>query len=262
MINAIAAKVPPRLARYVGRHQHLRDLARRYAARGTVRIAHGPGKGLLISTEGDANLGYALGTTEPLVQDFLAQHLQPGHVFYDVGACVGFFSLIAARLVGDAGRVVAFEPFTANADALDANARMNRFYNVQIVRAALSNFDGSAVLNLGQSRLDGRLSNDAPGRSGETVDVSVSQIDSLDLAPPTVVKIDAEGAELDVLAGMRKTVAAYRPTIICEMHYLLDSHLTDVREALGESGDGYEVRFLESGVSAKSWAPHVVAAPR
>jgi hypothetical protein len=62
--------------------------------------------------------GYRLGTTEPLVQASLERHLVEGDVLYDVGANVGFFSLLGARLVGPRGTVVAFEPLPRNVDAL------------------------------------------------------------------------------------------------------------------------------------------------
>lgn len=72
-------------------------------------ISHGIGAGLLFNSSG-AFPSRALGTVETEVQDALAELLRPGDVFYDVGANVGYFTIIAARLVGPEGRVVAVEP--------------------------------------------------------------------------------------------------------------------------------------------------------
>lgn len=57
--------------------------------------------------------GYALGTSEPLIQEVFAEHIPSGGVVWDIGANIGFYSLIASRLVGD-GKVVAFEPLPAS----------------------------------------------------------------------------------------------------------------------------------------------------
>jgi len=78
-------------------------------------IASGPGKGLYFSA-GPSNPEYESGDNEVPVQDALVAHTGDGAVVLDVGANVGFFSVIAAKLVGPTGKVVAFEPVPANAD--------------------------------------------------------------------------------------------------------------------------------------------------
>ena len=83
-----------------------------------------------------AKLRQLAGRHEPGVQSSIAERLRPGSCFIDVGADVGFFSLLAARLAGPGGRVVAIEPVPANADLIKANAMLNRFDNVTIVTAA------------------------------------------------------------------------------------------------------------------------------
>src|ERR687893_362807 len=101
MIDRILDRLPPGTLRRLGTWQFSGPLARRIVGWGSrwVRnrdrtIRHGVGAGLRFNT-GDANPGYALGTTEPLIQEALASCLGPGDVFYDVGANVGFFTVLA-----------------------------------------------------------------------------------------------------------------------------------------------------------------------
>src|SRR5688572_30507212 len=78
------------------------------------------------------NLDFLRGSTERPVQRCLAAHLGPGDVFYDVGANVGFFSLLATKRVGPDGVVYALEPVAENASAVRRNARLNGLTNVSV----------------------------------------------------------------------------------------------------------------------------------
>jgi FkbM family methyltransferase len=86
--------------------------------------------------------------SEAPVQEALGRHLRPGGVFYDVGANVGFFSLIAARLVGPTGRVHAFEPVAENAAAVRENARLSGLANVVLHEVAVGRGAGSGQMLL------------------------------------------------------------------------------------------------------------------
>ena len=125
-----------------------------------VVVRRGEAAGLRLDTRG-APVFYGIGAAEPEAQALVAHWLNPGDVFYDVGANVGFFTLIGARRVGESGRVVAFEPAPTTRAALERNVRLNGFANVDIVEAAVSDAAGSAtfVMPLGanqQARLVGR----------------------------------------------------------------------------------------------------------
>src|SRR4051794_28059404 len=84
-------------------------------------ILRGAGKGLKFNP-GGSNPGYALGTSEPFVQDALVSLVKPGMTAFDIGANVGFLAVILARLVGAGGRVVCFEPLENNAEMIERNA--------------------------------------------------------------------------------------------------------------------------------------------
>ena len=150
LLRKLIARLPPDLIRMFGRLEKalpmlspvIRRVVRSVQTEDGV-ISHGPGAGLRFNPAG-ANPGYALGTTEPVMQGKVAELLAPGSVFYDIGANVGFFSVIAGRRVGKDGMVYAFEPVPANADALAHNIAINGFSNIELIRAAVSSTTGQA----------------------------------------------------------------------------------------------------------------------
>jgi len=145
---------------------------------------------------------------EPATTKLFEQSLRPGMVFVDIGANVGYFSLIAANLVGSAGKVYAFEPAPENHAVLRRNIELNGYSNIQPVEKAVSHKSETTLLYL--SALDSgshSLSQEAArGIEGDFVQVSTTTLDSFfeGEAWPNVdlVKIDVEGGELGVLEGM------------------------------------------------------------
>ncbi len=170
--------------------------------------------------------GCWLGTYESELQRLLVENLRPGDVLYDVGANVGFFSLLASHLVGT-GSVVAFEPLPANLDLLKKNLALNGVGNVSIVEAAVADTNGTARFALGQSSSQGMLADTG-------IEVRLVSLDQLDLPPPTAMKIDVEGAESRVLAGAAKLLSNYRPLIFLSTHgYLQHEACTAPLEGMG-----------------------------
>jgi FkbM family methyltransferase len=205
-------------------------------------IAHGQGKGLRFNP-GGANPGYVLGTTEPGVQQALVELLEPGMTFYDVGANMGFFSLIAWRRVGPGGRVRAFEPLPGSARTLRHNVALNDAQNVEVVEAAVGAEPGRAQLAVTADSVQAHLADiDTDTPTLGVVDVEVTAVDAEVAAgrpAPDVVKVDVEGAELAVLDGMRQTFQEHRPALICELHGTA-SEVCDFLEALGYRLDALE----------------------
>jgi FkbM family methyltransferase len=224
-------------------------------------IAHGVGRGMRFNACG-SNLGYALGTTEPQMQAVLEKYLKPGDTFYDVGACVGFLSIVAARLVGPEGHVVAFEPLPRNVEAIEHNRKLNALGNLKIFGKALSNENAVLELLVSKDPTGSKLASTgvAPDTEGVIQVETVALDDFLGpegLSPPTVVKIDVEGAELDVIAGMKEILTRYRPVIICEMHGRNAEYARLITEL------GYRVATLEGDpdVAGAHWNVHTVAVP-
>jgi len=202
--------------------------ASRWYGRAPVPIAGGLGHLLYVSTA-DLPLDHAhaglivRGTLEPPVQEALRRLLAPGAVFYDVGANIGFFTILGARLVGPEGRVVAFEPVPACARAVARNIELNAFAHAEIREQAVGARSGSArLLVVGEASWSHLASTGRHADVRDEIDAEVVSIDELvgagSIPPPDVLKIDTEGAELQAIEGMRATIERHRPAIVCELH--------------------------------------------
>jgi FkbM family methyltransferase len=125
----------------------------------------------------------------------LRQLLAPGHCLWDIGGHHGYVTLVASRIVGATGRVVVFEPSRYNLMFLRRHVRWDARTNVEVHACALSSEDGTA-------RFGGPGSSQTQSLGAGAENVTVRSIPSLLAAgvrPPDVLKIDAEGAEGDIL---------------------------------------------------------------
>ncbi len=204
----------------------------RWLESGVLRVPQGYAGGLAFDMHylpiAHAHIGsIAGGNLESAVQEAMLRHLGRGGVFYDVGANLGFFSLLAAHIVGlDEGRVYAFEAAPDNAQAIRVNAALNAIDNVEVLSVAVSDHAGRGHLQVVDDQSWSKLVEYGEHPFTERViEVELVAIDELlrdgRLSAPDVVKIDVEGAELAVLRGMTDTIARHHPAIICELH---DTH--------------------------------------
>ena len=179
---------------------------------------------------GSGVLGAWAGTYEATKQRAFAAAVRPGYVVYDVGANVGFYSLLASRLVGPRGRVMAFEPAPANLRYLRRHVALNHSANVEVVDAAVSDRERFMRFDEGPNRYEGRL---AAHGGIEVRCVSLDEFASTH-AHPDVIKIDVEGGELDVLRGAAGLLASRRVTILLATHS--EQLRRECRQLLDESG--------------------------
>ncbi|OGY46292.1 MAG: hypothetical protein A2840_02385 [Candidatus Buchananbacteria bacterium RIFCSPHIGHO2_01_FULL_47_11b] len=156
------------------------------------------------------------------VENFLIQFLQEGDVCIDVGANVGFYTLLASTLVGESGKVHAFEPTPRTFNILMTNSIKKK--NVVRVNAALMETEGKRNLVDYGAEKSG-LNTIFPTSSHEGVQpnllsVKTTTLDSYCLSHhirPTFIKIDTEGAEEMVLKGSHKILTAHHPALIIEV---------------------------------------------
>ena len=187
-----------------------------------VQVQNGAAKGLWLNLNPRTGQAYFDGGGEPEVQAALEKHVRPGMTVYDVGANIGLFSMIAARLVGHHGSVVAFEVDPEIAARLRENLSRNEFRQAMVEEAAV----WSEVKCVYFERADPAASPDRGlGRVVEvgnqnTVDVPAISLDEYAQthAAPDFVKCDVEGAEVEVFRGARRLLRENRPVIVCEMH--------------------------------------------
>jgi FkbM family methyltransferase len=158
---------------------------------------------------------YYFGVWEPNVHAFLQARLRPGDTFVDVGANIGYFTLLGAKLVGPQGRVVAIEASASALGQLRANIARNRVEGiVRCVHAAASDSEGTATLYQGDYDNVGTASIiRASGRPSERV--RSAPLDALllstEIFAARVIKIDVEGAEWLVLKGMESLLPRLQP---------------------------------------------------
>ncbi len=227
-------------------------------------IQSGVGQGLKFNT-GRSNAGYLLGTTEPAIQNVLKTHLQPGMTFWDAGANVGFFSVLAARLVGPEGHVVCFEPLPSNADQIAYNARLNGFDHLIVRREALGRADGQTAFLVTPDPTMGMLANSGfrkPDQATvEEIPITVRSLDRLaneGLPRPDVIKLDVEGVEGEVLAGGSRLLRDLRPILLIELH----GTNADVAAELEALDYHSAVVGSDKPVASAPWNAYVIAVPR
>jgi len=180
-----------------------------------VPIMQGPlrGKKWIV---GSSDHGCWLGSYEFKKQKLFQQMVTRGSVIFDVGANVGFYTLLSSVLTGSEGRVYAFEPLPANAALLRRHVEMNGIRNAVVEELAVSDTCGSAFFEIHPSNAMGKLA-----ESG-TLKVKKASLDELvnngELKPPDVIKIDVEGEELGVLRGAGQVLARFHPKLFLATH--------------------------------------------
>jgi FkbM family methyltransferase len=279
--HRVLSQVAARARRALGMDQlaqRLTGIEADLAALHAERYPHGPlyfgdhtalvatrwGAKMLVDTR-DAALAPWLvldGLWETHVTGWLQHTLRPGQVFVDVGANVGYFTLLGGQLVGPSGRVVAVEAHPRLAELLRRNVVMNGLYGYVTTwhRAAWSspttlqlhqrlNFSGASSLGaIGQEALD-RL-----GDTEEMVEVLAVPVDQLldGLPRVDVLKMDIEGAELQAFMGLSHTLSASPGiSIMFEWAPALMEAVGDKAEAVVDLLEGHGMRFrlIEDGLS-------------
>jgi FkbM family methyltransferase len=159
---------------------------------------------------------YLFGTWEPHLTAWLRRRLRPGDGFVDVGANIGVFSLLASRLVGDEGRVVAIEASPALHGSLVRHALLNARTNIRAVNAAVSDVRKPLTFVLASSHNTGANSivpYDGPAES--TFETEARPLPELlepaEISDARVIKIDVEGAEGSVVRGLAPVLGRLRP---------------------------------------------------
>ena len=178
-------------------------------------------KMILATGDGRPVVGMVADVYEEATTRLFNRLLQPGMIAVDIGAHVGYFTLLAAKRVGPVGTVLAFEPDADNHAALLKNIAMNNYQNITVARQAVSDREGYAQLHLTQTG-SGRHSmfhQGLPERG--SVDIETTTLDATleELGWPHVdlIKIDVEGAEVSVLNGMAQLLESQTaPDVIVE----------------------------------------------
>jgi len=186
-------------------------------------------------------LEYFLGCFEPDKVRLFERFIQKGKVVYDVGAHVGYFSLLSAILVQDEGQVIAFEPNPDNIRRLRRHIEMNGYSNIKVMGTAVSNKNGEFSFDIDKENSTTCLS--PTGKIKVKTRTIDTLVESREIPPPDYMKIDVEGAEVLVIKGAESTLKSYRPIIFLATHSpVLKKACIDILDSLDyvvnpESGD-------------------------
>lgn len=165
---------------------------------------------------------YVTGDFESDVQKAFADHLKPGQVVYDIGSNAGFMTLLASKLVGPTGTVIAFEPIRKTASQLAAQVKVNGLKNVIVKNCAVSDREGVLRMSIDRYSCMARLvecaSDNSEGSTYEEVPTTTLDKVVTEHPAPDLLKIDVEGAEMMVLNGAAGLLRDRRPVIIIELH--------------------------------------------
>ena len=212
------------------------------------RIHVGPLKGMRWKRRNALSYWYHLGLYEPHVTRLIEQHLRPGDVFWDVGANAGYHSLVASRVVGPAGHVVAVEADPDVADVLRGQLALNNIQNCTVVQAAVCDDAKTVTFMRHPNQLQSAIS--TVSGAGVPMTVPCVTLDALlDRFPaPNLMKMDIEGAETIALPhGRRLFEGALRPRMLLSHHgpeaeafcrQFLEEHGYTL-----EAADGFEQMF-------------------
>jgi FkbM family methyltransferase len=223
------------LRRWSGAGRGLDQLRRRVGTRflprvqAWVQIQSGLSQGLWMHLRLPREAIIWRGEHEPEVQNAILAGVRPGAVVYDIGANVGTMALGAAQLVGNLGRVIAFEGDPENIERLREHSTRNGLEDrLRVVHAAVwsrSATDGIGFRRGAPSRSQGGVEADGNRPvlgSGEVINVPAVTLDDFVAAgepPPQLLKIDVEGGEYEVLRGANTLFARERPLLIAEVHH-------------------------------------------
>jgi FkbM family methyltransferase len=231
LASALARLLPVPLKRLLYRlgplSRWIRRVLNRAAPTGLteVTIAAGGAAGQKMRLDLQTEKDYWLGTYELDLQAAVAELVQPGWVAYDVGANIGYISLLLAQTVGQPGRIFAFEALPANIERLRAHVALNDLASrVVVIPAAVAAASQPVRFLIGPSGAMGKAEGSAGRAEGHAESLEVPGICLDDFVyregnpAPQVIKMDIEGGEVLALKGMPRLLAEAHPLILLELH--------------------------------------------
>ncbi len=222
-------------------------------------IIAGPLAGYHMALGAHDRNAYLINTHEPDIVRLASELCQPGMRVLDVGAHVGYFSLLFAVRAGPTGHVTTLEPNPGNVSKILAMVAANGLTNIEVCPLAASDVDGSVdFVTEDTGQMGHIIGNGLAGRTG-VVSVQATRIDSLcaqqRLGKIDLVKLDVEGAEAKALNGMAGLLARCRPLVICEWHPRVAG--SDYSGVFGRLG--YVCELLEPSSDTNPF--HLIARP-
>jgi len=236
-----------------------------------VRISGGDLAWMTMALDLKIEKEYWLGTYEVDLQQAIRAQVRPEWVAYDVGANIGYVSLLLAKAVGDRGTVYAFEALPENLNRLRENIQLNRLSNrVKVIASAVVDFSQPVRFLVGPSGSMGKVSGSAGRLESKQIAIDVPGVALDDFVyrdgnpVPQVIKMDIEGGEVLALRGMARLLKQAHPLVFLELHGPDAARVAwDTLNACG-----YRICLMKRGLSPVlslnhlEWKSYLVAVPR
>jgi FkbM family methyltransferase len=233
-----------------------------------VQIAAGDLAGYTIQLDMQIDKDYWLGTYEPELQAALKHLIPQGAVIYDVGANIGYVSLLLAKAAGENGKVFAFEALPSNVRQLRRNIKLNEMESrIMVCPVAVSDKTGQVSFLVHASGGMGKAVGSAGRDERYQSEISVESISLDDFVfkrgnpPPAVIKMDIEGGEVLALPGMERILNDIHPLLLMELHGPESSQAAWHQL----SSAGYTICWLKEGfppissLEEMGWKAYIVA---
>jgi FkbM family methyltransferase len=252
--------------------QLIRDFLNRISPTGLniITVSGGSIKGMKFKLDLQSEKDYWLGTYEVDLQNAILKQVKPGMCAYDIGANIGYISMVLAKAVSESGQVIAFEALPSNIHRLRENIHLNELDSrVRVVHGAVTDSSETVQFLVGPSGAMGKVVGSA-GRVGihkEVIEVPGIDLDEFvyrDKNPiPQVIKMDIEGGEVLALRGMTRVLSEAPPIIF------LDLHGSEAAQAAWDAltSKGYKISHMKPdlpivpSLADLDWKAYLVAIP-
>jgi FkbM family methyltransferase len=185
------------------------------------------------------------GVREPYLTEAIQKEIKEGDVIVDIGANIGYYTLQVARLAGDNGKVYAIEPVPENVELLKKNIELNDYSNIEVFQLAVGDVNKTAYVYITDRRNTAAMI-----ETQASIDKAPVELTTLDKflenkPPPSLIRMDVEGYEAEIMKGMRGLLESNKPLkLIIEIHplyYVTKEKREDFVRTLKESG--FEVKW-------------------
>ena len=206
---------------FKGRGHLARLIGRRFVRQGDYVVETKHGAKLVIDLKNldiYATIFNSGGEWEPHIAKTCQRLLRTSDIFFDIGANAGCISLDTRASLGEDVRMYLFEPQPSLSSSIRKSITINRFKNIHVLEVLLGNHDGMGELYLTSHAIHASM---IPREAAfDKIVLPICKVDTLVASgrcpPPDIIKMDTEGAELQILEGMRQTLVEHSPTILFE----------------------------------------------
>jgi FkbM family methyltransferase len=226
----------------------------------THRIWSGLLRGEKIVTSWHDYPAAILGRTERPLLEWFQRNVRAGQTWMDVGAQYGYTAIALSRLVGKSGRVIAFEPMLSTVGYLTQTRRLNNYHQLTVVPYGLGAPETLETISLPVTRgmVDSTIERKTKDKV-RSVWLEMIMVARFDWLWPKIcgtdnsidgVKIDVQGMEIEVLAGMIETLKSHRPKVVVEFHRGTDrERLLRIIESVGYARQATPIEPIDGELS-------------